>query len=136
MSSYSRQFVEQIGKPKVDLIKGISPTVAIAQRVSRGSKKSTVGSITEVAQYLRLMYSRLGEQLSPNNGNALTSSTPQEISRIISKKIKGLTEVRILAPLVTNRKGHHKPLINWAKGQGFEEVVRTEKLLLPTLSMD
>ena len=54
MSSYARQFVEQIGRPKVDLINGISPTVAIEQRVTRGSKKSTVGSITEIAQYLRL----------------------------------------------------------------------------------
>ena len=133
MSSYARQFVEQIGKPKVDLIQGMSPTVAIAQRVTRGSKKSTVGSITEVAQYLRLLYSRLGKQFSPENGNALTASTPQEISRIISKKINGLREVRILAPLVTNRKGHHKPLVNWAKEQGFEEV-RCDKEITSTNS--
>ena len=122
MSSYARQFVEQIGRPKVDLIKGISPTVAIEQRVTRGSKKSTVGSITEVAQYLRLLYSKIGVQCSPKTGDPLVSSTPQEICKVIAKKIRGTQSAMLLCPLVTNRKGHHKPLVNWAKEQGFNQV--------------
>ena len=135
MSSYARQFVEQIGRPQVDQIKGISPTVAIEQRVTRGSKKSTVGSITEVAQYLRLLYARLGEQCSPNNGALLVSSTPQEICKAITKKAKGILGAQLLSPLVTNRKGHHKPLINWAQGQGFDQV-RCDGEVLSTKSFD
>ena len=122
MSSYARQFVEQIGRPKVDLINGISPTVAIEQRIHRGSKKSTVGSITEIAQYLRLLYAKIGIQCSPVNGTPLIASTPQQISRKIVSKINGTSGAQLFAPLVTNRKGHHKPLINWAKEQGFPFV--------------
>ncbi|MAE52524.1 MAG: excinuclease ABC subunit A [Opitutae bacterium] len=135
MSSYARQFVEQVGRPKVDLIRGISPTVAIEQRVTRGSRKSTVGSITEIAQYLRLLYARLGTQCSPRNGTPLVSSTPQEICRKLARKIKGVKGAQLLFPLVTNRKGHHKPLINWAKTQGFE-LVRCDGKLLSTQSFD
>lgn len=135
MSSYARQFVEQVGKPKVDQIKGISPTVAIEQRVTRGSKKSTVGSITEIAQYLRLLYARLGEQCSPQSGKPLISSTPQEISRILAKRIQKISGVRLLAPLVVNRKGHHKPLVNWAREQGFMEV-RCDGDILSTHSFE
>lgn len=135
MSSYARQFIEQIGRPKVDLIRGISPTVAIEQRVTRGSKKSTVGSITEIAQYLRLLYARLGTQCSPQNGSPLVSSTPQDICRTISKKIRRIKGAQLLFPLVTNRKGHHKPLINWAKDQGFE-LVRCDGKILETQSFE
>ena len=63
MSAYARQFVEQMNKPNVDRIEGMQPTVAIEQRVTRGSRKSTVGSITEIAQYLRLLYAKLGFKL-------------------------------------------------------------------------
>jgi len=122
MSSYARQFVEQIGRPKVDLINGISPTVAIEQRVTRGSKKSTVGSITEIAQYLRLLYARVGIQCSPLCGTPLVSSSPQEICKSVSKRIKSTQGATLLSPLVTNRKGHHKPLVNWARDQGFNKI--------------
>ena len=64
MSAYARQFVQQMSKPNVDDIEGMQPTVAIEQRVTRGSRKSTVGSITEIAQYLRLLYAKLGIQIS------------------------------------------------------------------------
>ena len=122
MSSYARQFVEQVGKPKVDLIKGISPTVAIEQRVTRGSEKSTVGSITEIAQYLRLLYARIGVQCSPQNGIPLVSSTCRKFAKPFPKKEKGQKGIKLLCPLVTNRKGHHKPLVNWAREQGFEQI--------------
>ncbi len=133
MSSYARQFVQQIGRPNVDLITGISPTVAIEQRVTRGSKKSTVGSITEIAQYFRLLYARIGLQCSPENGAPLVSSTKQEICKVIAQKMKKSKSAQLLTPLVTNRKGHHKPLINWAKDQGFE-YVRCDGKILSTQS--
>ncbi len=122
MSSYARQFVEQLGKPDVDQMRGIRPTVAVAQRVTRGSRKSTVGSITEVAQYLRLLYARIGEQRSPINGKPLVSSTPHQISLSLAKHLDDFAGGRLLSPLVSNRKGHHKPLINWARDRGFKEV--------------
>ena len=131
MSSYARQFVEQIGKPKVDLINGISPTVAIEQRIHRGSKKSTVGSITEIAQYLRLLYAKIGIQCSPESGSPLTASTPHQIYKKIIGKTKDSKKAQLFAPLITNRKGHHKPLVNWAREQGFK-FVRCDGELLST----
>ena len=122
MSSYARQFVEQLGRPQVDQINGVCPTVAIEQRVNRGSKKSTVGSITEIAQYLRLLYAKIGTQCSPKNGAPLVSSTAQEICRKVAKILQKEKGAQLLSPLITNRKGHHKPLVAWAKGQGFDWV--------------
>ncbi len=71
MSPYARQFVEQLPRPDLDQLSGIQPTVAIEQRVTRGSRKSTVATITEVAQYLRLLYSRLGIPHNPDTGDEL-----------------------------------------------------------------
>ena len=88
MSSYARQFIQQVGRPDVDEITGISPTVAIEQRVTRGSKKSTVGSITEIAQYLRLLYAKLGTQLSLIDGKALTVSNKSKILNDLMEDIK------------------------------------------------
>ena len=127
MSSYARQFVEQLGKPAVDQISGISPTVAIEQRVTRGTKKSTVGSITEVAQFLRLLYARVGTQLSVQDGNPLTMASESEISLQVEKFItlqKSLKKspLHLLAPLITSRKGHHKPIVNWAREKGYDFV--------------
>ena len=102
MSSYARQFVEQLGKPAVDQISGISPTVAIEQRVTRGTKKSTVGSITEVAQFLRLLYARVGTQLSVQDGNPLTMASESEISLQVEKFItlqKSSEKQRLVTPL-------------------------------------
>ena len=128
MSAYARQFVEQMSKPNVDFIEGMQPTVAIEQRVTRGSKKSTVGSITEIAQYLRLLYARLGIQLSETTGKPLEQSSAQQIEQNIIKFIKKLfnsksnSSIKLLSPLVTNRKGHHKPIVNWALEKGFDTV--------------
>jgi excinuclease ABC subunit A len=127
MSSYARQFVEQIGKPSVDRISGISPTVAIEQRATRGTKKSTVGSITEVAQHLRLLYARAGTQLSVKNGRPLSISTEGEISKQIEKLLLKARPTKqnpllLLAPIVSNRKGHHKPVVNWIREKGYNMV--------------
>ena len=134
MSSYARQFIQQVGRPDVDEITGISPTVAIEQRVTRGSKKSTVGSITEIAQYLRLLYAKLGTQLSLIDGKALTVSNKSKILNDLMEDIKIRKPTKkypfiLLSPLVTNRKGHHKPIINWALQKGFEYVRCNEDII-------
>ena len=85
MSAYARQFVQQMSKPNVDDIEGIQPTVAIEQRVTRGSRKSTVGSITEIAQYLRLLYAKLGIQISDVTGKPLEKSSSAQIEKKIIK---------------------------------------------------
>ncbi len=133
MSSYARQFVEQLGKPAVDRISGISPTVAIEQRATRGTKKSTVGSITEVAQHLRLLYARVGVQLSVKSGKPLSKATENEIALQVEKILSKLKPTKrkpllLLAPIVTNRKGHHKPAVNWAREKGYEKVRCDEKI--------
>ena len=127
MSSYARQFVEQLGKPAVDKISGISPTVAIEQRVTRGTKKSTVGSITEVAQFLRLLYARVGTQLSVKDGKPLSIASESEILLQIEKVLRKTKPSKtnplfLLSPVITSRKGHHKPVVNWAREKGYEFV--------------
>ena len=105
MSAYARQFVEQMSKPNVDTIEGMQPTVAIEQRVTRGSKKSTVGSITEIAQYLRLLYAKLGIQISEVTGKPLEKSSSAQIEKNIIKFTKKIfkeskkTELKLLSPL-------------------------------------
>ncbi|MEC8043579.1 MAG: excinuclease ABC subunit UvrA [Verrucomicrobiota bacterium] len=127
MSSYARQFVHQMRKPEVDHIHGMPPTVAIRQRVVRGSKKSTVGSITEVAQYLRLLYAKIGTQLSFSSKKPLSQFSTTQIeetirARLNTRKPKKRKTWSLLAPLISNRKGHHKPIINWAFEKGFREI--------------
>ena len=127
MSSYARQFIEQIGKPSIEKISGISPTVAIEQRVTRGTKKSTVGSITEIAQFLRLLYAKLGVQLSINDGNPLSIATESQIATNIDRALHQFKPTKkypacLLAPIISNRKGHHKPIVNWAAEKGYEFV--------------
>ena len=127
MSSYARQFVEQLSKPDVDAVTGISPAVAIEQRVNRGTRKSTVGSVTEVAQFLRLLYAKVGTQLSIVDQAPLTTSTEKSIAKeILAKALESTPSsaqpILLLSPLVTNRKGHHKPIVNWARDKGFEKI--------------
>ncbi len=122
MSAYARQFVEQLRRPDIDELTGIAPTVAIEQRVTRGSRKSTVATITEVAQYLRLLYARVGVQHSPASGQPVVSQTPGALK----KRLLGLLEeharekhLYLCAPLIRGRKGHHEPLANWAREHGY-----------------
>lgn len=125
MSSYARQFVEQLPRPDADAIDGIPPTVAIEQRVTRGSAKSTVATVTEIAQYLRLLFAKVGTMHNPATGNPLVAGTQIEISERILKTIKASkTNKKFLlaAPVIRNRKGHHKPVAEWASAHGFEKI--------------
>lgn len=127
MSSYARQFIEQLPRPDIDELRGISPTVAIEQRITRGSRKSTVATITEVAQYLRLLYARLGVQHSPVSGLPVVAMPFTRVQANVQKllgKWLSATGVKgrlyLCAPVIRGRKGHHQPLANWAGERGFE----------------
>lgn len=124
MSAYARQFVEQLPRPDIDALNGISPTVAIEQRVTRGSRKSTVATITEVAQYLRLLYARLGVQHHPVTGKPVLPMTPGQLKYRLRQYLeepanRKAKHIYLFAQVVRGRKGHHQPLADWAKNHGF-----------------
>jgi excinuclease ABC subunit A len=130
MSPYARQFVEQLPRPAVDRLTGIPPTVAIEQRVTRGSRKSTVATITEVAQYLRLLYARLGVQHHPDTDKAVTPLSPGALKKLLAKilampKARKAKHLYLCAPLIRGRKGHHQPIATWIANQGYE-LMRTD----------
>ncbi len=123
MSAYARQFVEQMPRANVDELHGIAPTVAIEQRVTKGTRKSTVATITEVAQYLRLLYARIGIQHSPKSGEAVVSQSEAALQKRLESILaehKQQTHLYLCAPLIRGRKGHHEPLANWARDHGYE----------------
>ena len=124
MSPYARQFVEQLPRPAVDRLTGIPPTVAIEQRVTRGSRKSTVATITEVAQYLRLLYARLGVQHHPDTDQAVKPLSPGALRKLLTRvlatpKAKRARHLYLCAPLIRGRKGHHQPIATWIANQGY-----------------
>jgi excinuclease ABC subunit A len=138
MSAWARQYVEQLPRPDIDRLSGIPPTVAIEQRVTRGSRKSTVATITEVAQYLRLLYARLGVQHSPVTGEELVALSPSALVRRLRESLSELKGKKgevayLLAPLVRGRKGHHEPLAKWAEKQGYQ-FLRCDGGLVPVES--
>lgn len=133
MSAYARQFVEQLPRPDVDVLEGLPPTVAIEQRITRGSAKSTVATITEVAQYLRLLFSRIGVMHNPRTGTPLIAGTQdliaERIGKILAKQKKN-EQLALAAPLIRNRKGHHQPIATWAFSHGYNKL-RIDGTLIP-----
>jgi len=138
MSPYARQFVEQLPRPAIDRLTGIPPTVAIEQRVTRGSRKSTVATITEVAQYLRLLYARLGVQHHPDTDRPVTPLSPGALKKLLARvletpRAKKAKHLYLCSPLIRGRKGHHQPIATWIGKQGFElmradgELVRVDE---------
>ncbi len=127
MSAYARQFVEQLPRPDIDDLRGIAPTVAIEQRVTRGSRKSTVATITEVAQYLRLLYARIGIQHSPVSGLPVISTSQSALVKRLESilkepKNKKAKHLYLAAPLIRGRKGHHEPIAKWVEKQGYTHM--------------
>jgi excinuclease ABC subunit A len=126
LNAYARQFVEQLERPDVDSITGIPPSVAIEQRVTRGGRKSTVATITEIFQFVRLLYAKLGQVRDPETDEPAIRQTPAEIlarleSRFSGGSASGLTqtELRVLAPLIKGRKGFHTEVAKWAEKKGY-----------------
>ena len=118
LSAYARQFLGQMDKPDVDVIEGLSPAISIDQKSASKNPRSTVGTITEVYDYLRLLYARIGEQHCPNDGTRLQRQTPQQIVDRILLLPDG-TRFQVLAPVVRGRKGEYDTLLQDLAGQGF-----------------
>ena len=121
LSSYARQFLGQMDKPDVDLIDGLSPAISIDQKSSSRNPRSTVGTITEVYDYLRLLYARIGVQHCSRDMTRLSRQTPQQIVDRIMKFEEG-TRFQILAPVVRGRKGEYDTLLQELASQGFSRA--------------
>lgn len=121
MSAYARQFLGQMEKPDVDLIEGLSPTISIDQRTTSHNPRSTVGTVTEIHDYLRLMYARIGVPHCPECGKEITQQTVDQMVDAIMLMADG-TKIQILAPVVRGRKGEHNKLLEDARKGGFVRV--------------
>ncbi|MBN2060236.1 MAG: excinuclease ABC subunit UvrA [Deltaproteobacteria bacterium] len=121
LSAYARQFLEQMDKPDVDSIEGLSPAIAIEQRTTSRNPRSTVGTVTEIYDYLRLLFARIGRPHCPDCGRRIAPQTTQEIVDQIMGMGAG-TKVQILAPIVEMRKGEHVTLLERLRKDGFTRV--------------
>ncbi len=130
LNAYARQFVQAASRPDVDAIFGIPPTVAIEQRTSRGGRKSTVGTLTEVHHFLRLLFVKLGTQFCPDCDIPIEPQSEEAIAARILKTYRG-EKLCLLAPLVINRKGVYTDLAKWALARGYWHL-RVDGKLLPT----
>ena len=130
LNAYARSIVQPAGRPEVDAVYGIPPTVAIEQRLSRGGRKSTVGTTTEVWHFLRLLYVKLGIQHCTQDGAAVMPQSAESIAAQLLKNYRG-QHIGLLAPLVINRKGVYTELADWARPRGFTHL-RVDGEFLPT----
>jgi excinuclease ABC subunit A len=130
LNAYARQFVQPAARPDVDAIFGIPPTVAIEQRTSRGGRKSTVATLTEIYHFLRLLYVKLGTQHCPDCDVPIEPQSEDAIAARLMKEYRDKS-IAVLAPLVTNRKGYYTDLAKWARGKGHA-FLRVDGALLPT----
>ena len=130
LNAYARQFVQSATRPDVDAIFGIPPTVAIEQRTSRGGRKSTVATLTEIYHFLRLLYVKLGTQYCPDCDVPIEPQTIDSIVANIFRNHRG-ARVGLLAPLIVGRKGVYTDLAKWAAGKGYKHL-RVDGAMLPT----
>ena len=118
LSSYARQFLGQMDKPDVDFIEGLSPAISIDQKSASRNPRSTVGTITEIYDYLRLLYARIGVPHCPEHGVVVSRQTPQQIVDRVLQLPDG-TRFQVLAPVVRGRKGEYQSLLEELAGQGY-----------------
>ncbi|MDQ1397892.1 MAG: excinuclease subunit, partial [Acidimicrobiaceae bacterium] len=121
LSAYARQFLGQMDKPDVDFIEGLSPAISIDQKSASRNPRSTVGTITEIYDYLRLLYARIGVPHCPNDGSVVQRQTPQQIVDRILTLPDGV-RFQVLAPVVRGRKGEYEGLLDELAGQGFSRA--------------
>jgi excinuclease ABC subunit A len=121
LSAYARQFLGQLERPKVEHLRGLSPTIAIEQKSASNNPRSTVGTITEIYDYLRVLYARVGTQHCTECGKPVRSSSPEQIVEELLHEAKD-ARVTLLAPLVTHRKGEYRELFEELRGRGFVRV--------------
>jgi excinuclease ABC subunit A len=130
LNAYARQFVQPASRPDVEAIIGIPPTVAIEQRTSRGGRKSTVATLTEIYHFLRLLYVKLGVQYCPT-ASCRSSRRPRMRSPRACSRSTAASRSRLLAPLIVARKGLYTALAKWARGKGYAQL-RVDGVLRPT----
>ena len=118
LSAYARQFLERMNKPDVDLIEGLSPAISIEQKSTSHNPRSTVGTVTEIHDYLRLLYARAGEPECPTHAHTLESQTVSEMVDTLLA-LPNDTKIMLLAPIVNSRKGEQQDLFEDLKAQGF-----------------
>jgi excinuclease ABC subunit A len=121
LSAYARQFLGQMDKPDVDFIEGLSPAISIDQKSASRNPRSTVGTVTEIYDYLRLLFARIGQPHCPNCGRLVTRQSPQQIVDRLSDLPDG-TRFQVLAPVVRGRKGEYSALLGDLAKQGFSRV--------------
>jgi excinuclease ABC subunit A len=120
-SAYARQFLGGLERPDVDKIDGLSPVIAIEQKTTSKSPRSTVGTITEIYDFLRLLFARASDAYSYNTGDKMVSYSDEQIKELISTDFKG-KRINILAPIIRSRKGHYRELFEQIAKQGFVKV--------------
>ena len=121
LSSYARQFLGQMEKPDVDYIEGLSPAISIDQKTTNNNPRSTVGTVTEIYDYLRLLFARAGTPHCPKCGKEIKKQTvDQMVDKIF--KLPERTKIQVLAPVVRGRKGEHVKLLADAKKNGYVRV--------------
>ena len=121
LSAYARQFLGQMDKPDVDSIEGLSPAISIDQKTTSRNPRSTVGTITEIYDYLRLLYARIGNPHCPNCGKPISRQTVQQIIDQLLTLAEG-TRIQVLAPVVRGRKGEHKKVLESIRREGFVRI--------------
>ena len=121
LSAYARQFLGQMDKPDVDSIEGLSPAISIDQKTTSRNPRSTVGTITEIYDYLRLLYARIGNPHCPNCGKPISRQTIQQIIDQLLTLAEG-TRIQVLAPVVRGRKGEHKKVLESIRREGFVRI--------------
>ena len=121
LSAYARQFLGQMDKPVYDSIRGLAPTISIEQKAASGNPRSTVGTITEIHDYLRVLWARVGRLQCYRCGRAVSQQSSQQIVDEVAALPAGTT-FQILAPLVKARKGEHRDVLEQARRAGFQKV--------------
>ncbi len=121
LSAYARQFLGQMDKPDVDFIEGLSPAISIDQKTASRNPRSTVGTVTEIHDYLRLLFARIGIPHCPNDGSVVAKQTPQQIVDQILDLDEG-TRFQVLAPVVQGRKGEYEALLNDLRKDGYSRA--------------
>ena len=120
LSAYARQFLGLMNKPDVDTIEGLSPAISIEQKTTSKNPRSTVGTVTEIYDYLRLLFARVGKAHCPEHGIEIESQSPEKISSRIQEELKGT--LTVLAPIIRQKKGTYEQLIRDLNKEGFARV--------------
>ncbi|MGH2638011.1 MAG: excinuclease ABC subunit UvrA, partial [Rhabdochlamydiaceae bacterium] len=127
LSAYARQFLGQMDKPDVDYIEGLSPAISIEQRSAAKNPRSTVSTVTEIHDYLRLMFSRIGVPHCPNCRKTIARQTVEQMVDQVMK-LKENTKIQVLAPIIKAQKGEHKEVFKNLKKQGYSRVRVDQKI--------